>query len=92
MTLEHALGKPIFSIAPPYGALGFREERVFQAAGYRTIYAAGTDGVARVGQTVIQRIRADGRQDLAAFGRIMELEDSEPDACELDAADFDRRA
>ncbi|RBP40583.1 polysaccharide deacetylase [Roseimicrobium gellanilyticum] len=88
-TLGHALGRPVFSIAPPYGALGFREQRIFQAAGYRTIYAAGADAVARVGQVVLQRIRVDERLDLTAFGRSMDLEDPELDACERDAAGID---
>lgn len=92
LTLERALGKPVFSIAPPYGAMGFREERIFQAAGYRTIYAAGTDAVARAGQPVLPRIRADGQQDLAVFGRTMEVEDPELDVCERHGAGFLRTA
>ncbi|MCB9988480.1 MAG: glycosyltransferase [Rhodospirillales bacterium] len=87
--LEQELEQPVTTIAPPYGAFGFREQRLFQIAGYSTIYSAGPYGLARAGRTVIPRLLVDGRHDLNTFVSGLGMDLPAPDNYDLDTTPFE---
>lgn len=82
-TLEDRLGGPILDVAPPYGAAGFRENRILQLGGYELIFSAGPYALATPARPYIARLLPDGRQDLFAFWELFGRNIEQPEEFEL---------
>lgn len=81
--LEDRSGVPILDVAPPYGAAGFRENRILQLAGYELIFSAGPYAFASPGRPYISRLLPDGRQDLFGFWELFGPKIEQPDDFDL---------
>tara|TARA_R110002095_G_scaffold210609_1_gene197952 strand:+ start:1546 stop:4569 length:3024 start_codon:yes stop_codon:yes gene_type:complete len=86
--LEQKLGKLITSVAPPYGVFGRREERIFQIAGYGSIFGINDGGWAENGHTVLSRVFPDGTQDLNGFSENFPASLPAPDDYDLNNENF----
>ncbi len=86
--LEQKLGKPITSVAPPYGVFGRREERIFQIAGYGSIFGINDGGWAKNGCTVLSRVFPDGTKDLNGFAENFPNSLPAPDEYDLNNENF----
>lgn len=88
--LEEKTGQAVTSIAPPYGAFGFREKRVFELAGYTNIYLAAPYAKAECATQTVYRLFPDGTKDLHAFSQLFGDHIVPPDAFDLDNRCFER--
>lgn len=87
-TLEQKLEKPVTSVAPPYGVFGRREERIFQIAGYGSIFGINDGGWAENGVTVLSRVFPDGTKDLNGFAENFPNSLPAPDEYDLNNENF----
>ena len=86
--LEDKIGKAVNTVAPPYGAMGKREERILQIAGYGAIFEINTGEWATIGKTVLSRVFPDGTKDLNGFAKEFPDHLPAPDEYDLNNENF----